>query len=95
MGVANVVARSAFLNSVNEELCIGCENCQSVCEFNAISYDGIAKINPTSCVGCGLCVIVCPEAALSLVRRPEDEIKTPPINEDGWRAARSGARRMI
>jgi electron transport complex protein RnfB len=95
VGVANVVARSAFVNFVNEELCIGCESCQSACEFDAILYDVIANVNTSRCVGCGLCVIVCPEGALSLIRRPENEIMAPPFDVEAWRAARVKAKSTI
>ena len=88
MGVANVVARSAFVNFVNEELCIGCESCESACQFEALSYSGTAKVDAVRCVGCGVCVVACPEGALSLVRRPEMEVRMPPVNEESWRGER-------
>ena len=88
MGLSNVVARSAFVNFVDEELCIGCENCATACQFDAITYDTTAKIDPNHCVGCGVCVVVCTEGALSLIRRPENEVETPPANEQSWRVER-------
>jgi electron transport complex protein RnfB len=94
MGVANVVARSAFLSFVNEGLCIGCESCQSACQFEAISYQLTATVDAMRCVGCGLCVLVCKEGALSLVRRPEIEIKPPPVNGNAWKNERIEARRL-
>jgi Na+-translocating ferredoxin:NAD+ oxidoreductase subunit B len=88
MGLSNVVARSAFVNFVNEELCIGCENCATACQFDAITYATFAKIDPNRCVGCGVCVVVCTESALSLIRRPENEVETPPVDEQTWRFER-------
>lgn len=95
MGVANVVAKSAFISFVNEELCIGCENCQSVCQFEAISYEIIAYVDVAKCVGCGLCVISCQEGALTLIRRSENEITLPPVNEEAWKLQRVEARKHI
>jgi Pyruvate/2-oxoacid:ferredoxin oxidoreductase delta subunit len=95
MGIANVVARSAFVNTVDEDLCQGCEDCIEYCQFNALALHDDAmliNINQTSCVGCGVCVPVCPEEALTLVRRPEDEVLPIPVNEGEWLADRAQAR---
>ena len=92
MGLANVVARSAFVNTVNEELCLGCESCLSACQFNALSYDLTAKVDEMHCVGCGVCVVACPEGALALVRRAEVEVSVPPVDEEAWRIERAQRR---
>lgn len=90
LGVANVVAHSSFLNSVNEDLCASCGECITSCQFGALTLDTIVVVNETRCVGCGVCVPVCPQAALNLVRRPESE--QPPINDAAWRESRQAAR---
>ena len=95
MGIANVVARSAFVNHVEEDLCIGCESCLDACQFGALSMneDGIlVEVKAISCVGCGVCVPVCPEGALSLVRRPEEEILETPRAKQDWITARAADR---
>ncbi|MBC8505924.1 MAG: 4Fe-4S binding protein [Anaerolineales bacterium] len=95
MGIANVVARSAFVNTVDEDLCQGCEDCIEYCQFNALALHDDAmliNINTTSCVGCGVCVPVCPEVALVLVRRPEEEVLSIPVTEEEWLADRAAAR---
>ena len=95
MGIANVVARSAFVNQVDEDLCMGCEICVDYCQFDALSIDddkGVIVVKEISCVGCGVCVLPCPEEALSLVRRPEEEILPVPDTEDDWRMERAKAR---
>ncbi len=95
MGIANVVARSAFVNVVNEDLCQGCEMCIDDCQFDALTMSETAlliEINTTSCVGCGVCVPACPDEALSLVRRPEDEVLPIPDTEADWMAERAAAR---
>jgi len=92
LGIANVVARSAFVNQVDEGLCIGCELCVERCQFNALSVDEIARVNETRCVGCGVCALACTEGALRLVRRPADQVLPPPLTEADWRAERAVTR---
>lgn len=93
LGIANVIARSAFECVVDEALCVGCGGCLSRCSFDALSMtDFMAQINATRCAGCGACVVVCPTNALSLMRRPDDDVPTPPETEDDWRVARAAAR---
>jgi len=85
MGIANVVARSAFVNQVDTGLCIACEDCIEFCQFDALSMDdNHVLVNQIRCVGCGVCVPVCPEDALSMVRRPPEEIHSIPANEKEW-----------
>lgn len=93
LGVANVVARSAFVNRVDDALCIGCEACISECQFDALTMvDKVAQVNETRCVGCGVCVLACDQGALQLVRRPADQVLPPPRTENDWRAERAAAR---
>ena len=91
-GIANAVARSAFVNQVDEALCMACELCIEKCQFNALSMESVVVVNEIRCVGCGVCVLACPEEALGLVRRPEEQIKAPPANFDDWRRERAAAR---
>jgi Na+-translocating ferredoxin:NAD+ oxidoreductase subunit B len=92
LGVANVVARSAFVNTVDETLCNACENCLSYCQFDALKMDITVQVNPVRCVGCGVCVPACPSEALILVRRPEDEILSIPTTQSDWMIQRAAAR---
>ena len=95
LGMANVVARSAFVNTVDPEVCVGCESCISYCQFDALSLepqDPYVQISEARCVGCGVCVPVCPDEALTLVRRPEDEILLIPVTHDDWLRERANAR---
>lgn len=90
LGAANVVARSAFVSQVGEGACIACENCISACQFGAIALDdGTIQIDRRRCVGCGQCVLNCSEGALTLVRRPEHEIKPVPATLHDWQAERA------
>ncbi|MFQ5419506.1 MAG: 4Fe-4S dicluster domain-containing protein [Anaerolineae bacterium] len=95
LGIANVVARSAFVNQVDEELCMGCEDCLDACQFDAlaISEDSfIVEVNKQRCVGCGVCVPTCSTEAMGLVRRPADEVKAVPSNIIEWGMERAAVR---
>ena len=93
LGIANVVARSAFVNTVDETLCIACEDCMAACQFGAISMgDLVVTIDEMRCVGCGVCALACTEQALSLVRRPVEQVKPIPENELDWMRQRAAAR---
>jgi len=92
LGMANVVARSAFVNTVDEMLCNGCETCLDYCQFDALKVEAVLQINSLRCVGCGVCVASCPSEALALVRRPEEEILPIPETLADWGAQRASAR---
>ncbi len=92
LGIANVIARSAFVNQVDEALCIGCGACVSRCQFDALTVEDIAQVNDVRCVGCGVCALACPEGALSLVRRPTEDVMSPPPTKEDWQEARANAR---
>jgi len=91
-GVSNVIAHSAFINTVDPDLCAGCEICIEYCQFDALSMsseDMFIQINEVKCVGCGVCVPKCPDEALTLIRRPEDEIINVPSTHSEWLDARA------
>jgi Pyruvate/2-oxoacid:ferredoxin oxidoreductase delta subunit len=94
LGIANVVARSAFVNTVDESLCLGCEDCLEYCQFDALALDEdfIMQVNRLRCVGCGVCVPSCQDEALSLVRRPQEEVKAPPSTILDWGMERAMVR---
>jgi heterodisulfide reductase subunit A-like polyferredoxin len=92
LGVANVVARSAFVNQVDGEACVACGLCVESCPFDALSVDDVARVDEVRCVGCGVCTLACPEGALSLARRPEGEVLAPPVTERDWMEERAAAR---
>lgn len=93
LGVANAVARSAFVNTVDESRCIGCEDCLTACQFGALSMgEFTAAVERARCVGCGVCVVACPEGALVLERRPENELNPVPSDEWDWMRQRAAER---
>jgi electron transport complex protein RnfB len=91
-GLANVIARSSFVNQVIEEDCTGCGSCVDFCYFGALSVDLTAHVNQTRCVGCGVCVDQCPSGALHLVNRPAEEVKPTPRTEKDWLQERASLR---
>lgn len=92
LGMANAVARSAFVNTADPELCQGCGLCEDTCQLEALEVGSTAVVNAFRCVGCGVCILTCPEGALALIRRPADEVLPPPVTEEDWRAERAAAR---
>jgi heterodisulfide reductase subunit A len=53
--------------SVTAERCSGCRICNTLCPYNAISFDealGVSAINAAMCQGCGTCVAACPAHAI-------------------------------
>ena len=92
LGMANVIATSAFLCEVDEDKCIACGECAERCSFDALTVDLTAQVDVIRCAGCGVCVLACPQEALSLFRRPEAEVLAPPATEEDWRTARAAAR---
>jgi len=94
MGISNVIARSSFVNHVDEDLCVGCELCLDSCQFGALSHNGVAQVDPMRCVGCGVCIAACPEGALSMQPREAAEVSEPPVSMQDWLAERAQARGM-
>jgi Pyruvate/2-oxoacid:ferredoxin oxidoreductase delta subunit len=94
LGIANAVAQSAFVNTVEEDLCIACEDCLEYCQFEALSMEFTVQVDQLRCVGCGVCVQSCPEDALSLARRSEREVVPVPISKSDWMQKRAAARNL-
>jgi len=94
LGIANVVARSSYVNQVDDLLCNSCETCLDYCQFGALAMgdDAIAHVNTIRCVGCGVCVPQCPNQALGMVLRPEEELILPPETIKEWSAKRAAER---
>jgi heterodisulfide reductase subunit A len=62
---------------VNEDLCVGCRTCESICPFGAIEvYPDTkkSKVSEPLCKGCGTCAAGCPERAITLKHFSRDQI---------------------
>ena len=92
LGIANAVARSQFVNHVDDSLCLLCGDCVEYCQFDALTVDDACLIDHNKCVGYGVCVGFCPEEALALIQRPMDEIAPVPITMADWMTRRAEAR---
>jgi heterodisulfide reductase subunit A len=60
-----------IISVVDEEECIGCGLCETVCTYKAIVLQDTeagrkAQTIPASCKGCGVCAAGCPERAISM-----------------------------
>ena len=63
-GKIEIEAATAF---IIEELCSGCQSCNNLCPYNAISFDEerkVSHINEALCKGCGTCAAACPSGAI-------------------------------
>jgi len=62
---------------VDERICSGCQACELVCPFSAISFDekeAVCRVNEALCKGCGACVAACPSDAISLNHFTNEQI---------------------
>ncbi|WP_300457567.1 4Fe-4S dicluster-binding protein [Desulfobacula sp.] len=82
---------SHYYAKIEEDLCSGCGICSDErCQIDAIEEnEGVYKIVQSKCIGCGLCISTCPEEAISLKRKEEEKIVTPPVDEADWNKQRS------
>jgi len=64
------------VSHIDENLCIGCGLCISICPYSAISKDdkGIAKVNEVLCKGCGTCAASCPERAITMHQFTDEQL---------------------
>lgn len=62
-----MVASSGYVASVDQDLCIGCGDCETACPFGAISVNGTSSIDWERCMGCGVCEGQCDLEAMTLV----------------------------
>lgn len=91
--IPTAAAHSNFYAVVDEDMCVGCEDCVDRCQFHAITVsDLMAEIDYARCLGCGSCAVVCTSDALSLERRPEEDMVYVPTDEGEWGEQRMRSR---
>ncbi len=84
---AKTIKTSGLIAEVNQERCIGCGKCESVCPYNAIELIdslldfeevslNVSKsfINSALCKGCGTCAATCQNGAISVKHYDFDQI---------------------
>lgn len=66
-----MLASSGYLCTVDENLCIGCGECNAYCQFGALSLGTFTSVvDLEKCMGCGVCVSKCVNGALELEKSP-------------------------
>jgi len=73
------VTASGAVARVDEEKCVSCGACITVCTYGAIDFyespqGRRARVNPVLCKGDGVCNTVCPTSAVSLKHFTDDEL---------------------
>jgi heterodisulfide reductase subunit A len=68
---------SAQVSYVNQEKCISCMTCVTVCPYSApfCNKDGKGQIEAAQCMGCGICVAECPARAIQLHHFETDQFQ--------------------
>lgn len=92
-GISDAV-NSYYFAEIDTETCAACGTCADErCQVNAIE-DGedVYQVIKEKCIGCGLCISTCPSEAIQLVRKPPEEIVTPPKDEMDWYEKRGNLR---
>jgi heterodisulfide reductase subunit A len=64
------------VSHIDENQCIGCGLCISICPYSAISKDEkeIVRVNEVLCKGCGTCAASCPERAITMRQFTDDQL---------------------
>ena len=58
---------------IDEEECVGCEDCVERCPVGAIDVEEAAVVDRDKCLGCGLCAGICSSEAVTLRLREDME----------------------
>jgi heterodisulfide reductase subunit A-like polyferredoxin len=68
---------SAQVSYVNQQKCISCMTCVTVCPYSApyCNKDGKGQIEAAKCMGCGICAAECPTRAIQLHHFETDQFE--------------------
>ena len=85
LNIPHAFAPSAFLATVDIDLCTGCGVCKDErCPMGAIEMENdAAHVTVDRCIGCGVCVGACPTEAISLVERTSRPEIAPTVRDMG------------
>jgi NAD-dependent dihydropyrimidine dehydrogenase PreA subunit len=77
--IPGVVANSNYIIVHDPDLCVNCGECVERCQMHALRMDDNEElaVDLKRCIGCGSCIRACPNDALSLKRRPEEDLIKP------------------
>lgn len=91
---ASKVVNSYYFAEIDPDECVACGTCADErCQVDAIEEgDEAYKVIREKCIGCGLCVTTCPSGAMTLIRKPDDQIEAPPKDEMDWYEKRAQMR---
>ncbi|MBQ7764653.1 4Fe-4S binding protein [bacterium] len=64
--------------SINQQKCITCGACKTICPHNAIDFKEKFMINKERCIGCSKCVSACPQKAINMESKIIDYKKVLP-----------------
>ena len=75
-----------IINTINNDLCLGCGICSDSCAKGAIKMQVvngqyIPSLDKEKCIGCGRCVKVCPGLGVQLKCLAEEKFNTPDTKE--------------
>ena len=61
--------------TIDQDRCIKCGKCETICKFRAIKKNKIFIVNPFLCEGCGACKLICPVNAIKLKSVKNGELR--------------------
>lgn len=71
--LSQALTKSHYRSVIDQDSCIGCEDCVEKCPFDAIemkiypsSTEPKAAVDTGKCYGCGVCAITCPSEAITM-----------------------------
>jgi len=70
--LSKAIIKSHYRSTIDQDECIGCEDCIDRCPFDAIKMEKDssgelkAAVDEEKCYGCGVCVVACPPEAITM-----------------------------
>lgn len=89
-----LMASSNYIAEIDQDSCIQCGVCANErCPMEAISeISNGYVVDPERCIGCGVCSTGCESEAITMIRKPEEQLNQPPKNIVDWYMRRSANR---